>query len=247
MTRATSTILFSGFALLVAAAVPARSEDIVKARYEVTLGGTNVMKAEYNATLDGGQYQSKLTARSVGLTKLLSKYELSISAKGAVADADVRPASYNYARKKNKKLKERALTFGPDGNLDMQGADYGDAVYASLKDGVTDPLAMLLRLSRSGEPCKGKHRVFDGRDVFDISLSGAAKDKGSISCKLTYTPVAGGDVDDGDTDPQNYMVTLAPLGGAGGYIPVGISGRSKGVPFSVTATDVSYNGTPVDF
>lgn len=221
--------------------------DVISARYEVSLGGARVMKADYSATLGDGSYSAALEAKTVGVSKMFSKIRLSLSASGSLTEAGIKPASYNYARKKNDKLKTRSLNFAPNGALVADGDDYGDSIRAALTVKVMDPLSMLLKLSRSDKPCAGKHRAFDGRDVFDVSLSGGGKTGGSVTCKMVYTPVAGSDVEDGDTAPQTYEITLAPLGSGNGYVPVRIAGTSKGVGFEVTAASVTENGAALAY
>jgi hypothetical protein len=244
----THTTTLAATALLIATlSTTAQAADTLSINYDVSLGGANVMRADYSATIDGAGYSSSLNAKSVGVTKLFSKYSLSISAKGTMANNTVIPVQYGYFRKKNKKTKERGISFTPEGNLNVDAATYGDGIVATVKKGVTDPLTMMLKLSRSAQPCKGKHRVFDGRDVYDIALSGEAAGKGIVSCTITYTPIAGSEYDEGDTEPTRYVLKLAPLGGKAGYVPIGMAGQSKGVAFSVDANSVTYNGAAVSY
>jgi hypothetical protein len=236
----------AGAVLSVLAANAACADDVISARYDVSLGGTRVMKADYSATLGDGSYSAALEAKTVGVSKLFSKIKLSLSASGSLTESGVKPATYSYARKKNDKLKSRNLNFAPSGELIMDGDDYGEGIRSALTSKVMDPLSMLLKLSRSAKPCSGKHRAFDGRDVFDVGLSGASKQGGAVTCKLVYTPVAGGDFDDGDA-PQTYEITLAPMTGGIGYVPTRITGSTKGVGFEVSAAAVSVNGEALSY
>jgi hypothetical protein len=232
-----------GFALMIS---PAMAADEIAANYDISLGGARVMKASYNATIGKDEYQAALDAKSVGMSKWLSKIRLNLSAQGTMDGGTLVPASYNYARKKNDKNKKRNLSFS-GGELVTTGADYDAKILSALDGKVLDPLTMLLKLGRSEKPCSGKHRAFDGRDVFDIKLSNGGNEGDRVTCKAVYTPVAGGDVDDGDTDPQNYEITLAPLGGDRGFIPIRITGTTKGVGFEVSATAVSLNGAALSY
>jgi hypothetical protein len=220
--------------------------DVISARYDVSLGGTRIMKADYSATLGDDSYSAALEAKTVGVSKLFSKIKLSLSASGTLSDSSVKPVSYNYARKKNDKRKERNLNFAPNGGLVLNVGDYDKGIRAALNSKVMDPLSMLLKLSRADKPCSGKHRAFDGRDVFDVTLSGG-KGAGTLTCKMVYTPVAGNDVDDGDTLPKTYEITLAPLGNGNGYVPVRLAGTTKGVGFEATADSVTLNGTALSY
>jgi Protein of unknown function (DUF3108) len=229
------------------AATPVLAADEISASYDISFGGARIMKANYSAIFNEGVYSAALDAKTVGVSKWLSKIKLNLNASGKLGKSDVTPTSYNYSRKKNDKRKERSLSFAPNGDLVTKGTDYGDAILNAMSSSVMDPLSMLLKLSRAKSPCSGKHRAFDGRDVFDITLSSGGKTETSVTCKATYTPVAGGEVEDGDTDPKYYEITLVPMAGVEGYIPVRIAGTSKGVGFDVSATSVSVNGSPLAY
>ncbi len=226
---------------------PAQAADVISASFEVSLGGTRIMKADYSATLDAATYSADLSARTVGVSKMFAKIKLNMSANGNLIDEAVKPVAYAYSRKKNDKRKQRNLTFAPNGALVTAGADYDASIMAALNNKVMDPLSMLLKLGRSDKPCTGKHRAFDGRDVFDVALSGGGKAGSTQTCKMVYTPVAGNDVEDGDTDPTTYEITLAPYGNKGSYFPVRIAGTTKGVGFEVNASSVTVNGQPLAY
>lgn len=221
--------------------------DTVNVDYDVSLGGSRIMKANYSAQLDEKSYAANLSAKTVGVSKVFSKIRLNLSASGRFTQGGLLPVQYGYFRKKNDKTKERFLQFHGDGSLKTDGAGYEQPILAAVKKSVMDPLSMLLKISRSNKPCSGKHRSFDGRDVFDVSLSTVSSDNGRLVCKLIYQPIAGGDVDDGETQPVIYSVTLAPTNTAQKYVTLSVSGSTKGVPFSVDARSVSVNGAALSF
>lgn len=221
--------------------------DTVNVDYDVSLGGSRIMKASYSAQLDEKSYAANLSAKTVGVSKVFSKIRLNLSASGRFTQGGLLPVQYGYFRKKNDKTKERFLQFHGDGSLKTDGAGYEQPILAAVKKSVMDPLSMLLKISRSNKPCSGKHRSFDGRDVFDVSLSTVSSDNGRLVCKLIYQPIAGGDVDDGETQPVTYSVTLAPTNTAQRYVTLSVSGSTKGVPFSVDARSVSVNGAALSF
>jgi hypothetical protein len=222
-----------------------QAQDTFSARYEISVGGARVMKASYGATIDENAYSAKLTVKSAGMSKWFSEISLDLATKGKVAQSALLPVIYNYTRVKNDKTRKRAAQFAATGEIITEGTKHDAAVKAALTPATLDPLTTLLRLARSENPCQGKHRSFDGRDVFDMKLSGAGSENGRITCKIVYTPVAGGDVEDGDTDSKTYEITLAPLGGGNGYIPVRITGTTKGVGLEIEAKSVEVNGKPL--
>jgi Protein of unknown function (DUF3108) len=224
-----------------------QAADTVAIDYNVSLGGSRVMKANYSAQFDDKTYSANFSAKTVGVSKVFSKIKLNLSANGLFTKTGLQPVQYGYFRKKNDKTKERSLQFNTDGSLKTKGAGYEAPILAAVKTSIMDPLTMLLKVSRSNKPCSGKHRAFDGRDVFDMSLSPISNDNGRLVCKLVYKPVAGGDVDDGDTEAVAYQITLAPTNTAQNFVTVAISGSSKGVPFSVDATSVAVNGAALSY
>jgi hypothetical protein len=238
------TTLVFGLLLLTS---PVHAADVISASFDVSLGGTRIMKADYSATLGDGSYSADLSARTTGVSKVFSKIKLNMSANGSLSEAGLKPAAYAYSRKKNGNRKERNLSFASSGALVTEGEGYDASIMAALNNKVMDPLSMLLKLGRTTKPCSGRHRAFDGRDVFDVALSGGGKSSGTLICKMVYTPVAGNDVDDGETSPVAYEITLAPLAGKGTYMPVRIAGSAKGVGFEVNATSVTVNGEALSY
>jgi hypothetical protein len=228
------------FGLLVLS-LPVQAADVISIDYDISLGGSRIMKADYSATLGDGSYSADLEAKTTGVSKWFAKIKLNMSAKGGLSETGLTPASYAYSRKKNDKRKQRVLNFAPGGTLLTDGEDYDASILSAIKGKVMDPLSMLLKVTRSGKPCSGTYRAFDGRDVFDLSLSGG-NGTGALTCKVLYTPVAGADVDDGDTDATRYEITFAPIGDNKGYVAVRLTGSSKGVGFEARAKSVTLNG-----
>jgi hypothetical protein len=108
--------------------------------------------------------------------------------------------------------------------------------------------------TQSRKPCFGTFRIYDGKDVFDLSLSfkkkitlASSPGLPGLDCRLTSTPVAGKDVRNGDTEPQSYGLTLTPITAAGQtlYIPVRITGSTKGVGVTVSASYLKVDGKSV--
>jgi hypothetical protein len=244
MAMSMKSIVF-GTAFLIAGLSPALADDSYQIDYDVNVGGARIMKADLKVTIDSDDYNASLNARSVGMSKLVKKIKLNLDAKGEAEKPDLVPVSFNYERKKNDKTKRRKLTFN-QGKLVSQGTDFEPKVLAAIGDNTIDPLTMLLKLGRSSNPCSGKHRAFDGRDVFDVTFANAKKTGRQLDCTLIYTPIAGGDVEDGETDKVNYKISFVE-GGTAGYLPVRVSGSSTGISFDVTATEVSLNGSALTF
>lgn len=233
------------FALFLSASTSfAGSLDI---NYDINMGGARIMAADFQAVQDGGSYSGAFKAKTTGVSKLFSKVRLKLDVQGAVQDESLRPSAYSYERSKNGKSKTRDIRFTGKGKVQTDGQDYPTTLLPALDGVLTDPISGVLSLALTAKPCNVKLRGFDGRDVFDISTKPKSSGDGRVVCTLTYTPVAGNDVDEGDTDSKSYELTLVKGAGDFPYIPVSLSGSSKGVPFDVTATSVSIDGSALNY
>lgn len=215
--------------------------------YDVSLGGARIMAADFTADKRADQYTGRFHAKTTGVSKLFSKVRLELSVNGRVAGGKLAPLQYHHERSKNGKAKERAVAFTNKGKVVTEGQDYPGTLLPALDGTLTDPISGLLTLTVTSKPCNMKLRAFDGRDVFDISTKPAGGDGNRLVCSLTYTPVAGNDVDEGDTDAKTYELTLVKATGDFAYIPIMLTGSSKGVPFDVTATNVNIDGTAFSY
>ena len=215
--------------------------------YEVNLGGAQIMAAEFRGQLEQGTYSGNFTAKTTGVSKLFSKVRLVLAAQGKRKGSTLLPTRFDYERKKNSKTKTRQLNFDATGKVVTDGQDYADTLLLPLASAVFDPISGLFGLTQTDKPCNSKRRIFDGSDIYDISTkpSGGTADK--PVCALIYKPIAGDDVDDGDTESKTYEITFTRGTGDFPYIPVSLTGSSKGVPFDVTSKAVSIDGATIDF
>jgi Protein of unknown function (DUF3108) len=242
---------------VVAVAAPALAGSTIEMRYAVEVAGAQVMKVSYSAAIAGSNFESELVAKTSGMSNVFSGYRMNWSAAGRYADGTFSPQSYeNTRKKKSKKAKSTGITWESGGVAQATGAALPSAVSAALNGTSSDPLTAVLKIasSQGKKPCSGKFRVFDGRDVFDLSLSlkkkitlASAAGVPGLECSLTSTPVAGRAVDDGETKPDAYGLTLAPIKSDGLtlYIPVRITGKSKGLSVTVTASSITIDGADV--
>ena len=221
----------------------------VRIRYEVDVKGVTIMKISFTTKLEGTSYTSDITVKTTGFANWLSDYKMAMGSSGSVSKSSFAPVSFTRERKKNGKWKG-AKTEWQQGSPQID-ADGGGEDFASMAQAVDqatlDPLTLLLRqaFNADGSPCNGTHRVYDGRDVFDVNMSGAGPAEGKIDCHIQLNYVAGREVEKAKPDaakPDEYDITLkemdaAPLGRKI-WIPHSITGAASGQIFVAKATDV---------
>jgi hypothetical protein len=244
-TLAASCLLLA--ALLAGGALAEAAE--VRIRYEVDVKGVTIMKVRFTAKLEGTSYTSDMSAKTTGFANWLSDYKMAMGSTGSVSTSSFAPISFTRERKKKGKWKG-AKTEWQQGSprIDAEGGGEDFASMAKAVDQATlDPLTLLLRqaFNADGSPCNGTHRVYDGRDVFDVNMSGAGPKEGKIDCHIQLIYVAGREVEKAKPDaakPDEYDITLKEMDvaslGRSIWIPHRIKGAASGQTFVAKATDV---------
>jgi Protein of unknown function (DUF3108) len=214
--------------------------------YGVNLGGAQIMAADFGATLSKTLYSGTFKAKTTGVSKLFSKTRYVLTTQGKAKTGQLLPLVSQYERQKNGKTRTRKLVF--DGTMIVtEGQDFPASALPALDSPVADPISAVFAMTVTDNPCNYRTRVFDGRDVYDISTRPKGGSAARPVCALTYKPIAGDDVDNGDTASQSYDITFATAAGAFTFVPINLTGSSKGVPFDVTATAVTIDGAALAF
>jgi hypothetical protein len=183
----------------------------VQYRFSATWTGLPVADIYLTLDDDADGYRAAIDIRSLGLMKLLSRFDASGSAEGAfAADATIVPARYDSDYKLRKKRNHQSLVYVPDGSgvtAERGPADTSTKPPLALpfRQNVVDPLAALValrdRLRRHALPVDGSFKipVYDDKRRFDIdgkflgretlSLNGTANP--ALHFHLLLTPIAG--------------------------------------------------------
>jgi hypothetical protein len=246
------------------AATPAAlAGNVLELGYVVDVAGSTVLKANYRADIGGDSFEASLNGKTSGISNFFSGYKMNQSAAGKVVGADFIPGVFeNDRKKKGKKAKSTDISWQADGGVMVaRSGDMGPpppAIAQVLGNSTSDPLTAILRMTHAqdAKPCSGKFRVYDGKDVYDLSLSFRKKIAltpatlgEGVECKLTWTPVAGNAVEHGDTDADSYTLSLAPMQLPSGrvmHVPLQIVGKTKGMTVTVSAASVTIDGQDVD-
>jgi hypothetical protein len=232
-------------------------EGTISASYDVAVKGVNVMKLRYAANLTENGYSANLSAKTKGMANWLSDYRIEYSSQGLYGKTSVfQPKSFTRERKKNGKKSEAVFVWKSGApSIDESEVSGAERASAAVSTGSTDPLALLLTIGFNGteNPCKGKHRVFDGRDVMDIAFSRTGGASDSVSCKLTAKTIAGRSYEKADDKSaliDIYTVvfkeTAVPFLNRKIKVPVEITGRASGQDFVATVDNMDISGSPTN-
>ncbi|MBL8790362.1 MAG: DUF3108 domain-containing protein [Rhizobiales bacterium] len=255
MARIPLHTLVAGFsvATLAAAAVPqaAQAGNLLELAYVVDVAGATVLRANYRADIGAERYEATLSGKTSGMSTVFSGYKMNLSANGKVDTTGFRSVLYENDRKKSgKKKKSTDVLWQPDGTVTINKEGENQAVpqkiAATLGDAASDPLTAVLKMANSqkDKPCSGKFRVYDGKDVFDLSLTLDKAKEQKIKCQLTWTPIAGDAVEKGEK-AESYALSLAPITLSSGltlHVPLQIVGKSNGLTVTVSAASVNVDG-----
>ncbi len=245
----------------------AASKGQIRAAYLVEVGGVQMLKMSYDAAFTENTYQSSAAMKTKGLAGLFSEYKMHMTAMGAVSGDDARPSRFTSRAEKKDKDKTIELIWRDgkpptvDPALDADDERLlGDAVTANL----VDPLSMVMRMTalQKGQPCRTVERVFDGKEVYDLSFELKGKvtigsgDEGNYrgqayKCSVTYTPVAGraaAKFKRKGLEPQKFDIWFAPARSGTDealFIPVLATGKLKGFGFIAYASKAAIDGVPI--
>jgi hypothetical protein len=229
----------------------ALAEDAqVFVRYNVDVKGVTIMKLRFITQISGNAYATHVLGKTTGMVNWFSDYKIEMGTKGTLNRGKFTPASFSRERNKNGKKKEATTDWSSGAPLitEENGDDEFAAMAQVVNGSTVDPLSLLLGLSFSSNdnPCGGGRRVFDGRDVYDVTLTdGKKEDEGRVSCRITLNYVAGKEVANAKPDaakPDSYGIVLMPVKAAALgrtiWVPERISGRASGQDFVAKSKDL---------
>jgi hypothetical protein len=247
----------------------ASSSDLIEASYEIIISGIAVLKIKYSNDISATGYNSMVSIKTDGVATFFSDYRMEMSSSGSFVEGHARPARYaSHAEKKDKK-KDVEINW-PAGSIPVR---YGPAakdpavqseIDAALTSSIVDPLTAILRVGASAieSPCQSVHRVFNGREIFDLRFSFRkevtidSESQGvyrgtAYECRMTVVPVAGRAAvkfRKNKTEPSTYRVWLAPVPSdaleGSVLVPVLAAGQLDGQEFLAIASRASIDGRP---
>jgi hypothetical protein len=181
----------------------------VTAVYKLRMAGMELATFNFNSAVTGDTY------KLAGHGKLnwgfgLYSYTGNFAGAGTLAGEEIRPSSYVYDWKVNRKSGGVKLGFTRGGvqSVDIQPPHTPNPEAVPVKPehlkGVVDPLTALIVLSRQrgGDPCDRKIGLFEGKQRFDLVLARKREEKvvetkpsgqpvQAHVCSVRYVPIAG--------------------------------------------------------
>jgi len=163
-------------------------------------------------------------------------------------------------REKDDRKKETSLQWSGPGTVTYapqeKKPERRQRIEQALNAEVADPMTAVLRIGTAGEtPCPSVQQVFDGRDVYELSLAdkgegrlddGEAAYRGRVRvCEVSWTPIAGRAAEKNEPR-ESYEVSFAPIGdlplGRMLWLPVSLTGKLKGIRFDAYVTKLKADG-----
>lgn len=247
----------------------ADSGDKIETSYDVNVRGVTVLKIRYGSEISAAGFRSQASIKTKGVVAFFSDYRMRMETLGAIANGQSSPQKYTSRSEKNDKEKTVELNWskGALAASDRQATKNPEIqadIDKALASGVTDPLTAILRIgtSRGGNPCQAAHRIFDGKEVFELrfgfkreavlddNFPGAYHGK-AYECQASYVPIAGRYATKfrkNKEDPETYTVWLAPIGtdasGGSRLVPVRATGRLDGMKFEAYVSHLKIDDRP---
>ena len=211
----------------------ADSGDKIETSYDVDVRGVTVLSIRYSSEISAMGYRSQAVIKTRGIVTVFSDYRMTMAAIGAFMDGRSNPLKYTSRSEKNDKEKTVDLNWSKgvvlaSGRPAAKTPEIQADIDTALTLGVTDPLTAVFRIGASpaGAPCRDVHRIFDGKEVFELRFSfkreavlddsfpGAYHGK-AYECQASYVPIAGRYATKfrkKKEDPPTYNIWLAPIG-----------------------------------
>lgn len=245
--------------LLASAAVQAAAEPVsaVSVAYNVDVGPVTLTVVKYGLDLTDGAMRSRAQIKSHGISRVFSEYTARVTGESRATKSAIAPVDFKLVRERDDMIREARVSW-TDGGIDYAPRDKKPERRArvdnALNDAVADPMTAVLRIGTAGEsPCPSVHQVFDGRDVFELSLTDTGSGRintegyrGPVrNCEVIWTPIAGRAAEKNEPR-ESYDVSFARVGelpsGHALWLPVMLTGKLKGLRFKAYVTELSARG-----
>jgi hypothetical protein len=229
----------AAFVMLLGMTEEARSAEVYRAEYSVSLLGLRVARSQFVTTVDHGDFTTKGTLATAGLVRVFERADGETSVTGRVDGTGMEPASYRLSYHYGRKPTTVSIEFSRGevvkAERDPPTTKKGDWVEVTPGDlkSVTDPLsALLVKAPSPRAVCDRTLRIFDGATRVDLKLEFAGWQpfstdgfKGvATSCRVAFVPVSGYRRGvSGMTylsREKDLRIAFATLGDSGIYAPV---------------------------
>jgi hypothetical protein len=269
----TASVLSAGVAIgsMVPMASSALAADKLSVQYDLYTRGMRAFALNYDAELASNAYKARAKLRPKGLASLVVDLKMDMKSAGRITGDGAVPDSFSMGVKENGKNGAYAVRFKglKPASSDRKPGVNGDTaakLEAAASKGVRDTLASIVNLSLStaANPCKGSHRIYNGKEVFQLSLEKLKddtfhkKDGGvyrgpAVACRMVYSTLAGLSPKTEAKyrkNPPVFNVWFAPVQSGSLdrpiHVLVGVTGKIKGKDFVAYANRATLNGKPLN-
>jgi hypothetical protein len=236
--------------------------------YEIYARGLKLMDLRISILLSGNKYLIKSRLKTTGVANLFSSLSARYEATGRLSALAASPARFQMLIEKSSKKRAANVAWIKGGKYTIRqrpplSASKAAAVARVMRPGLPDPLSMLVEFAftRSTRPCRLARRIFDGRKIFDLSVSPAGAVKleksdydlyqgAAIKCMVHDRPIAGYSRKKlkryRDDPPKPLTVWAVPVNsvvvGRPMLVPVKIAGEASWTRISAQLRKVEIDG-----
>lgn len=211
-----SAIRWTAAALAVApllvAATEAHAQGKLDARYDFTLAGVSVGRGSWVIEVADDHYSTSASGQTAGLMRVVASGRGQSSARGAIVDGLIVPASYRSSITTDKRYNDVRMAISGGVVREFAAEPVVPPIPNSVplteahRRGVSDPMsAALLAVPGTGslfvpDACPRKLSIFDGRMRYDLRLTfkhviRVKAEKGyqgnAVVCSVMFSPIAG--------------------------------------------------------
>lgn len=197
-------LVFLPAVLVVLAAPPlAAAEQSFRTRYDASLFGLPIGRAEFESRFNGHSFSIAGRFRSAGFARIFDRTDGTVQASGRIGTRASQPSHYALDYRSGKKQKKTTIRFSGGAVKEAtnqpershRGADWVPVSPDQLA-AVSDPLsAMLLPAASTSEICNRTIRMFDGEIRADLVLEPAGSRESfrnaAVTCRARFVPVGG--------------------------------------------------------
>jgi hypothetical protein len=256
---------------LAAASGQAHAAEELSVQYDLYTRGMRAFALNYDARIEPAAYSARAKLRPKGLASLVVDLTLDMETAGTLTPKGAVPRSFTMGINENGKSGTYSVSFKglkPASTKRNPGVDAQTAAKldAESAKGVRDTLSSIMDMAVSAEanPCNGSHRVYNGKEVFQLSLAKLKddvfhdKDGGvyrgpAIACRMVYSTLAGLSENTEAKyrkNPPTFNVWFAPVQskslGRPINVLIGVTGKIKGKDFVAYANRATINGKPLN-
>jgi len=156
------------------------TERVLKLGYDVYLGGLNIFYFDAMLKRQGDSYTISGGGKTKGVVRLIWRWAVNVTARGAVNSAGVVSRTYDEATIRKKKHKFLRLAFKgsgayaitrtpPDSLRKRKKRKLPKSIPMGTLDPISVSLAVASALARGGS-CGGKFPIFDGNRRYDLTF-----------------------------------------------------------------------------